>query len=327
MSDIIAVYPYSGNDAYIRFEKNAVDHQRMWVNFMEKRQNSDPVPPVKTSSEIVNSLFAQMLKTLFFALAALAVISFGTIAWFAANSRTQAEGASISAQQNVIRLATKGDRQVPEETYLELADGETEPIAGETYYYTESGTIALRLESELNTFFPGAEGEVTFYIIPSSAEASEITIYTHLAGYQETESGVEQVNSEILDALLNGHILMFYKDEWLGSGVTKEINVSIPENSKDKPVPVTLSWEWPARYKNMAEVSSDSTYRQWLENQNTEGLTPMQEDFSYGYNNVFLAKRDAELADPTVRNDAYNLADEFIGTNAQYLYLTIRTAP
>lgn len=304
---------------------------------MQNKQNKTSAPEERSSSDTLRSMIAQLVKATFFALAALIVIFVGTRAWFVANNQVAAEGAQIQARNSLIRLATKGDRQDSEIAYLKgpngegLLDGTLLDGQAENYYYTEDGAIALRLDGR-NEISPGATGQVTFYIIPSEDGELNTTVYVRLAGYQVVNGKAQEVpNHPTLNTLLNGHILLFYGkgySQWLGSDVTKAVPISVENAQQDTPIEITFSWIWPLRYHNMETLSIDETYKKWLSEQNEKNsLRPIQEDFSYEYNDIFLVKADSDLEADDVKDDAYNLADEFIGTNADYLYLTIRTAP
>lgn len=298
---------------------------------MQNKQTKPLAPGERSSSVILRSLIAQLLKVTFFALAALIVIFVGTGAWFAANNQVEAGGAQIQGRNSLIRLATKGDRQDLEKTYLRgpngemLSDGTLLDGQAEAYYYTENGTIALRLNGQ-EEISPGAAGEVTFYIIPSERGELNTTVYLQLAGYQEGDGIVS--NNPILNTLLNGHILLFCGTDysnWLGSDETKAIPISIKNAQPGVPAAITLSWIWPLRYHNMVTLPSDTKYRDWLDTQKV--ANNQIESIAYKYNHIFLVKNNSNLEDDDVKDDAYNLADEFIGTNADYLYLTIRTSP
>lgn len=315
---------------------------------MQNRQNKVSTPEERSSSEILRSLIAQLVKVSFFALAALIVIFVGTRAWFVANNRVTADGMQIQGRNSLIRLATTGSRQRAEEEYLKVANGEKLPDGQaflypkqgqtETYYYTEDGAIALRMNGQKEVS-PGATGKVTFYIIPSQNGELNTTVYLQLAGYQVVNGAAQEIpNNQILKTLLNGHILLFLNHEgedegedvysgWLGSDVSKPIPISIPDAEQDTPVAFTVYWIWPLRYENMVPLSGDETYTNWMEEQiDANRLTPIS-GINYCYNNIFLAEKGSDLSGRDDKDNAYNLADEFIGTNAEYLYLTIRTAP
>lgn len=302
------------------------------------------------SSVLVRRLWKELLKTGIFLLATGIVLVFGSIAWFVSNNRTQATTASVSAKHDPIRLATKGKRQTAETDYLRiqvdstqpngttLPDGETYPFETETYYYTESGTIALRLSEDNIVVSPGASGTATFYILPTRDGAMSLTLYVGLAGYavKQNNTPAERIDDKTLDALLSGHILLFRnKDEnghysgWLGEDNT--ITVSLPATAKkDIPQAVTLYWIWPLRYENMVGdlyETGSAEYRDsfapFIEKQsNYDKMTNITEN--YRYSRIFLTNAAVETDEACSK--AYNLADEYIGTNAQYLYLAIQTS-
>lgn len=310
------------------------------------------VSPTKRRKELQTRLWIELIKTCFFILAAVSVIIFGTIAWFASNTQVQASGVSVSAQNQTIRLATKGERQLPdvqfsgvEESGWNLEDG----TPFDSYFYTETQTIALRMSNANTVVSPGARGVVEFYIIPTEDGDIQTNLYVGLGVYQEEKknhsitnqliTGVKRIRSKPLEAVLNGHILLFreysngYYSGWMGSGSSKEITVNIPNAKKDEPVPVRFYWIWPLEYRNMKDNLIDPSnteeydrFQAWVEAQaDITGKATVAEDSKYKYSQIFLWNKDATEFPDALRDDAYNLADEYIGGNTHYLYLTIQT--
>ena len=297
--------------------------------------------------EQLKRFWIELLRSGIFTLAALAVLVFACIAWFTANTRVHSKTASITSQHEIVRIATKGVRQTPERTFLKLSEGTSYTADGETYYYVETGDIALRLSEEY-IVSPGASGSVTFYIIPTHDGSMTATLYLELAGYKETEGenseqkSAARVNDPVLNALLSGHILLFNKyennhySEWLSNNSTGDswnntITITLPDDTKkDEPYPVTIYWIWPLLYENMkkdlyAEASEEYTARfsPFIESQ-IENMEKI-DGTSYYYSRIFLAK-EGNISNLDERTKAYNLADEYIGSNADYLYLSIQTA-
>lgn len=317
---------------------------------MKHHFNHEDTAPSE-SSVLVQRLWKVILETGIFLLATVIVLVFGSIAWFVSNDRIQATTASVSAKHDPIRLATKGERQKAETEYLRiqvdstqpdgttLPDGETYPFETEIYYYTESGAIALRLSENNIVVSPGASGTVTFYIIPTRDGAMPLTLYVGLAGYavKPNNTSAERIVDPTLDALLSGHILLFRnKDEnghysgWLGT--ENVITVSLPDTArKDIPEPVTLYWIWPLRYENMQSDlyanKAQANAEKFLTFLNTQAQITSMTAISggYSYSRIFLTNKQ-DLTTTDSRSNAYNLADEYIGTNAQYLYLAIQTS-
>lgn len=299
----------------------------------------------ETHKETLKCFWKDFLKTGVFILAVIIVIIIAGIAWFVANNRVAGDTSSISAQQDIVRIASKGVRQTAEESNLNLFPGTPYVYDNVTYYYTEGGEIAMHL-SEDYIISPGASGSIEFYIIPTRDGATTVNLYLGLAGYADklSEGGTskaERVEDATLDALLSGHILLFKKyenghySEWLYNEGTdgilnNKITIQLTEDSKKGvPYPYTIYWIWPKRYENMANDlfvngSEEFTgkFLPFIENQANTKIPITQ---NYFYNRIFLSNAGS-LDTFDVRTKAYNLADEYIGTNADYLYLTIRTA-
>lgn len=287
-----------------------------------------------------NALRQELCKTVVFLIAALVALVFGSVAWFIANLRVESGGVSIISAYETVRLATTGSRQTPEQELLKLPEGTQMTYNASEYYWTESGQIALRLSEEY-TVSPGATGTITFYIIPTHDGTAGITLHLGLAGFQavktdHTITSAKRAVDPILDALISGHILLFRNLQdgqysgWLNDS---RLTISLPaDTQKDVPYPVTLYWIWPLRYENMEEdlydIASEeyrNTFLPFIEAQATN-LTPIS-DSNYCYSRVFLTKTPELLGDRAARNRAYNQADEYIGVNANYLYLTIQASP
>lgn len=306
--------------------------------FMKKSRPEHTTPPAENLSQLRAEFRHQLWKTIFLFFIGTVVIAAASVAWFVSNSRVNSATAPVSAGFEPIKLATKGERQEADR-YLTL-DQDTKKMEyqGETYYYTDGDPIALRLDAPGYEISPGAHGKVTFYVIPAKAGGS-LTLHIGLGGYGENEQKkVVAIDDPVLNALMSGHILLFDSFEndtytnWLFQTEKRNSNITAANNTifsntitvdlNDAPagVPfeVTFFWIWPLRYENLeALVGSDFCTAQM---QNMEGLGT-----NYKYSRVFLAKQETDLSDVKNRSEAYDLADEYIGSNAQYLYLTIQT--
>lgn len=325
-------------------------------------------PSSGESAALLHRLRRELLKTSFL-LAALVAAAIGTIAWFVANTQVNGTTASVSARENTLRLATKGDRQSAEMEYLRipvgykqpdgtiqtteetLPDGQEYVFENETYYYTDNAAIALRLDGDNTSISPGAHGEVTFYIIPAKDGTIQTTLQLVLAGYERySDDGgngqtAKRVEDAPLDALLSGHILLFENYDpktkrysgWLGNPDSQENRISMRIENARQGVPqkVTFHWIWPLRYENMADTlfargseEYGDTFAPWLDRQSViDTMSDFHSLTGYRYNRIFLANTNVEtdLTNPVYSNDAYNRADEYIGTHAEYLYLSVQT--
>ena len=313
----------------------------------EQQEFSNGISTDQSPQEIKKKLRAEFFRTAVFALVSLFVIVLVSIAWFVSNSRVDSRGIMISHQFDTIKLATKGYRQVKEEKLLNLNEGSVVEYNDETYYYTEQGEIALHLSDSEVKVSPGMSGEISFYIIPNHTGSQTVTLHLGLAGYEETKdkngnvTGGNKINDLVLNSLLSGHILMFQSyergqyDDWLppgnvtAGGSDYQIKVTNSKAKKGEPWEVKLYWVWPLRYKNMAEdftVNNKNLLFDFIEAQ-TQNLNQIG-NTSYYYSQIFLTKnltKNENLNSDDSRSNAYNQADEYIGTKADYLYVTIQT--
>lgn len=302
-------------------------------------EKNQPTPTENVA--LLRSAFRRQLwKCIFFSLVVVCVIAIFSVAWFVSNSQVRSSVTPISAGFDPIKLATRGERQ-KFDYYLNLEkpDGDMVTYNGEEYYCSNGDTIALRLSRDSYEVFPGSKGKVEFYIIPGGG-VSKVTLQIGLGAYSEDDNKtVNRINDDVLNALMSGHILLFdsyengvYSD-WLfqenesNSGIfNNSITVDLSDKSKDAPVLVDFYWIWPLRYENM--LNDLNGVQEFIEEQSTDGkMTPLNTPLNsgYRYSHIFLTNK-TDLSLGTTRSEAYDLADEYIGSNAQYLYLTIQTS-
>lgn len=307
------------------------------MKHIRKKNESDSTENV----ELLRIAFSrQIWKSLFFALVAVSVIAIASIAWFVSNTQVNSGNTSVSANFEPIKLATKGDRQQAESEHLNLPEGSVEAYDEETYYCTDDGIIALRLAGADHEVSPGSKGKVEFYIIPSGSTSS-VTLHIGLGGYGEDETDnniVKPIKNKVLNTLMSGHILLFdnyengvYSDWLFSSGESKDsifnntITIDLSGCPADVPVPVDFYWIWPLRYENMVTDFEVEGMQAFIDEQSkAENMSNLNE--RYLYSRIFLADKNDNLTQVAALSKTYDLADEYIGSNAQYLYLTIQTS-
>lgn len=297
---------------------------------------------ITSHSEEVIALYKSLTRTVILMMVTAFTLVFVAVAWFVANSRVNSGTSQITTVFEPIKLAvsSKDVRQKSEVDILSLPkDQEVNTYHdknGNFFYYTNAGTIALRLDKSNYEVSPGAKGKVTFYVIPNGATSS-VTLHIGLGAYGEDENhAVNPINNEVINSLINGHILLFddYSDvngysNWLFETTNNSksiyhnsITVDLSNSSAGDIVPVDFYWIWPTRYENMANDFKGTGISTFLENQTT-GMTDISNNYRYSY--VYLTDK-LDLSSDSDRSKAYDLADEYIGGNAQYLYLTIQTS-
>lgn len=280
-------------------------------------------------------LYSSLIRSLFLCFVALFAIVTATVAWFVNNTSVNSGTAQVSADFEPLKLAvlSKDSRQEAEKTVLKLLDGKTfTDKNGNEYYYTDKETIALRLEKNGYEVSPGAKGKIEFYVIPGGS-STNVTLQIELGAYGEDENkNINPINNSILTTLMKGHILFFDNYEngmysgWLlkkngNNGYANEITIDLTGKEAGVPVKVDLYWIWPTRYENLVKDFDGSDTRIFAESQ-TESMIVIPNGYRYSY--IYLTNKES-LENVAKRSEAYDLADEYIGSNAQYLYLKIHT--
>lgn len=215
--------------------------------------------------------------------ALIAIIALG-IAWFVMNNRVKGGSGEISAMDDTpFLLASVGDRQQPEVTYLKDDSGKNILTAGNTKnyeeyinvktgihekvkktYYTGTSGLAWNLRGQ-QSFQPGKGGTLEFYVIPKKDNLTSLTITLTTEGYQKESNGskASKVTNANIQNLISGHILLFENlDDEYGYtgrlGEKNELTVKAPKDAetgktvfqKNVPYKVTVYWVWPRYFRN-----------------------------------------------------------------------------
>lgn len=252
----------------------------MSTRYQRKQDNSIKE---KTSDELLEEIAVNKRKLkqgfVFAFVALIAVIALG-IAWFMSNSKVTSTGTSVSAQDDrLFELASIGERQTAEASYLKDESKKNILSAGaeRTYdsyiengtevqkkqtYHVGTGSLAWYLDSQ-ESILPGANGKLEFYIIPKKDNVKSVTVSFDINGYVYTTEGNADrraVKSEdtTLQNLIQGHILFFQQlddvhgyQKWLKAD--ESFVIEAPKNSsfkKDVPYKVTIYWIWPQYFRN-----------------------------------------------------------------------------
>ena len=328
----------------------------------------------KTSDELLEEIAVnkrKLKRSFVFAFVALiAVIALG-IAWFMSNSKVTSTGTSVSAQDDrLFELASVGERQTAEASYLKDESEKNILSAGaeRTYdsyiengtevrekqkYHVGTGSLAWYLDSQ-ESILPGANGKLEFYIIPKKDDVKSVTVSFDINGYVYTTENKRVVKpaDTTLQNLIQGHILFFQQlddvygyQKWLEAD--KPFVIKAPNNGsfqKDVPYKVTIYWIWPQYFRNYvytqkstqgdlftdaANQTSDSDYariNRFINSQRT--VETSQNKLFYDESSEVQVESDINknMAQNTLDQCSkyYNKADEYIGTNAKYIYVGIK---
>ena len=327
----------------------------------------------KTSDELLEEIAVnkRKLKQSFgFAFVALiALIALG-IAWFMSNSKVTSTGTSVSAQDDrLFELASVGERQKAEASYLLDESKKSILSAGaeKTYasyiengtkvqkpqrYHVGTGSLAWYLDSQ-ESILPGANGKLEFYIIPKKDDVKSVTVSFDINGYvYTTDRRAVKSENTTLQNLIQGHILFFQQlddvygyQKWLKAD--EPFVIEAPNKGsfkKDVPYKVTIYWIWPQYFRNYvytqkstqgdlftdaANQTSDSDYAR------INKFINSQRTVETSQNKLFYDESDKVQVGSPINKDMaqdtldqcskyYNKADEYIGTNAKYIYVGIK---
>lgn len=325
----------------------------------------------KTSDELLEEIAVnkrKLKRSFVFAFVALiAVIALG-IAWFMSNSKVTSTGTSVSAQDDrLFELASVGERQTAEASYL-LDESEKSILSAgteKTYasyiengmevqkpqrYYVGTGSLAWYLDSQ-ESILPGANGKLEFYIIPKKDDVKSVTVSFDINGYVYTPEGNENKRvvksaNTTLQNLIQGHILFFQQlddvygyQKWLEAD--KPFVIEAPNKGsfkKDVPYKVTIYWIWPQYFRNYVYTQKSTQGDLFTDAANqTDGsdYARINTFINESQNKLFYDESaNVQVTSPINKDMAqgtldqcsnyYNKADEYIGTNAKYIYVGIK---
>lgn len=287
-----------------------------------------------------------------FAVAALIAIIALCIAWFVANHIVTGTSSGVSAKSDVLyQLASVGTRQDAEKNHLNLQEGNSEKIdsyidldTGETVrkeqtYQVGESSLAWYLSAQ-EKFQPGASGKLDVYIIPRHSGTHEVEVQYNIDAYRvaDNAAGATRIDNEKLQNLVKGHVLLFQKlndktgySGWLKDG---KVTVKAPEGTtfeEGKAYKMTVYWVWPKYFRNYIYHSRDLYGDLCVaDGQDHSGLITFANDEKAKDNSALFYEKlnfagdiNSNMTDEILEtcSESYNLADEYIGKNAKYLYL------
>lgn len=240
-----------------------------------------------------------------------------------------------------------------EKTYASYIENGTE-VQKEQTYHVGTESLAWYLDSQ-ESILPGANGKLEFYIIPKKDTVKPVTVSFDINGYVYTTEGDKRAvksGDTTLQNLMQGHILFFQQlddvygyQKWLKAD--ESFIIEAPKNSsfqKDVPYKVTIYWIWPQYFRNYVYTQKSTQGDLFTDAAN------QKDDSDYARINTFIngqrkveTKKNKLFYDesgkvqvgPEINKDMaqdtleqcsnyYNKADEYIGTNAKYIYVGIK---
>lgn len=238
-----------------------------------------------------------------------------------------------------------------EKTYDSYIENGTEVQKKQTYH-VGTGSLAWYLDSQ-ESILPGANGKLEFYIIPKKDNVKSVTVSFDINGYvYTTEENADKraVKSDdtTLQNLIQGHILCFQQlddvdgyQKWLKAD--ESFVIEAPKNSsfiKDVPYKVTIYWIWPQYFRNYVYTqkstqgdlftdAANQTYARintFINSQRTVETSQNKLFYDESGKVQVGSPINKDMAQGTLDqcSNYYNKADEYIGTNAKYIYVGIK---
>ena len=243
-------------------------------------------------------------------------------------------------------------------TYESYIDTNTwKAVKSDQTYYVGTSGLAWHLQDPEMTVSPGAGDKLEFYVIPKKEGLTTVTVTMSLTGYtlneSETTQKAEKVEDATLQRLIDGHILLFHNLDdkhgysgWLGT--TNTLTLTAPDGGtfqKDTPYKVTLYWKWPRYFRNYVYTQrstqgdlfttevNETEYTNWIDTfvnaeYQKEASTSRLFYDAEGKALTGIDKISNSMSDSVLNacNTYYNQADEYIGTNANFIYMEINVS-
>ena len=322
------------------------------MSLLHKHSETDPM----TAEEYrqIAGAHSQTLKDFWkrFAVSGLFVIAviiiiFASLAWFASNNRVNGIASTISANAGrfSVQGATDSGAQVG---YYERSGSAQRPTT-----FTMNDAMNVSATFNLNNYNggslrPGSSGQLQITVTPNAKDVKDISIT--LERLVEARSGA---SSDGLADLFRGHIVFFlakddngyYSDPILSDELTIQSSEFREEGASDttKTVTRTLYWVWPSQFssfvltgsinynKNLFSSTEASGYSVLLEKINeskdakagTAQYYRSSDGSTAGIGSLPDVSSGMSSANLQMCGEAYDHADEVLGTNAAYLQLRL----
>ena len=277
--------------------------------------------PDKARKNVLREAQKQIVRSSFFALAALAVIVFACYAWFANNRTVTGEIGSVRLSGSNFELASVGGVGAFDEMIENRADeGSDWNHSNLTGKITGQGTdIRWRVSAD-DTYksdfenasteigiSPGKTGKLRFYVVPQKSGPGTLTLKFDTKLIPLDYRGTQIVDST-LENLLRGHIL--FTLEKVSENPEQKLNFSetpysfqltFNVDSDCTPIEVCLTWEW----LYSCEIATSKFGTEFVNENKNRAF------FFYNYENSI---------DALQYNAAYyDNGDQYIGEKTDYL--------
>lgn len=292
------------------------------------------------------ALIAQLVTVVLSGIFAI-ILTVGSFAWFSFNSSIEQSGMNVVVNSDSVDLLVEHDTAEYESGY----DGVDELKAT----LTADGYSMSALDSAVNSLIvrenvleeatyegqyfmmPGAYGHFTFYVRPKAGHDGErVSLALGLDGYANVyEEGEEDptilpVTKTNVMNVLKGHVLLFtgrtgadhasfvYSGQITNGALMYDMSQhsKCAEAGKTDRYEITLYWEWPCYYTDIAEHISTLSPAE-TKRYPPETGTYLTEHPEYFYPGTVTPTTDVECS------DFYNDGDQLIGDNVDFLVVRV----
>lgn len=283
---------------------------------MREQPNSDT-----SRQDALRAVRKQIAHSLLLSLAALGVIAIACYAWFVQNTHVTGGLGTISAESAPFELASAGnpgayDPETPDQWRV---DGQEKTYEDLTVYQTgDHDTVLWRVTAASNLanysatdgIYPGQEGTLEFYLIPSRTGTMTFTFQLELLPLDSSYR--EITNDETLSKLLSGHLLFSYESgsERLWVQYDTMTFSQTFQGQANTPQRFTLHWRWPYV---LSDVRNDPVIASWMS-------TAPDWFFYAGGGNLPTMNLSNNFK---ALNECYNNADQYIGEHISGLLLRL----
>lgn len=286
------------------------------------------------------------LRTGLFVAAAIIIMVLIVLAWFVANNRTDAISSTISAIDN--RYVIVPGKDSDNIGFWERGNKGLEFNLSDSMKVNADSNF--RNTTETGRLSPGASGKLVFTVKPIAKDLNGVIIeIEENVQFRKDDKGNVVLGSDDQDKhrnLMKGHILFFlekngrYYSNWIGPDSSGKYSFTIskdqfiPQDGTEttKSVTCTVYWVWPQEFHNMVYTGGGTYYRNIFETQESAGYSQLITDMNYNLNKYIMNTRagitvsqDMSGENYSYCTQQYNLADENIGANVDFIQVRFNT--
>lgn len=224
-----------------------------------------------------NDQLKQLRKDSYLKIAALigfvaAVVTFGSLGWFASNKENSASGMGVRVQATPFLIETRSQSGYYKTQYDSLHSEAAEwMISAE--HNLDNHTNAIEADEETPALEPGDHGSLEFRVSPQSTNTITVDCLFEIKAYVEDESedeggntvtNITETENIALAGYLNAHIMLFTGVDQNGklTGLIDNNNDQLERilrnqtYTKGESTYTTIYWYWPEHLSNLTDSAN-----------------------------------------------------------------------